>query len=270
MRPEGAEALQEGVDVLAVGSRPPGLEDCGCPEQGHPQRLCLTPDGLGPQRRLDAEHRLLGQAALDRRRRIPVVVAQDAAARLAGTSQPTLSAYERGVRSPTLAVADRVLHALGFELALTPRITFRTEHDDEGRSFVVPDQLWRPDPRWVFRPVRAGGKILLIENRRQRVASYAWLILHDDEILLVAHLDAALLIHAWRDIAQLLPEPIREAWNDLIRDTVDGWFGDTFRADWKAGRPKKISKAARERAIRRLADHGLSADEIRALLKRRR
>lgn len=210
------------------------------------------------------ESRLLLEAA-----RVARGLTQDAAARLAGTSQPTLSAYERGVRSPTLAVADRVLHALGFELALTPRITFRTEHDD-GRSFVVPDQLWRLDPRWVFRPVRAGGKTLLIENSNQRIAAYAWVILHGNESQLVAHLDAALLIDAWRDIAPLLPEPIRHAWGELVGSTIDGWFSDTFRADWEAGRPKKPGKAARERAIRRLADHGLSADEIRAVLNRRR
>lgn len=211
------------------------------------------------------ESRLLLEAA-----RVARGLTQDAAARLAGTSQPTLSAYERGVRSPTLAVADRVLHALGFELALTPRITFRAEHDDAERSFVVPDQLWRQEPGWAFRPVRAGGKTLLIENRDQRVAAYAWLILHGNESQLVAHLDAALLIDAWRDIAPLLPEPVSHAWGALVGSTIDGWFGDTFRADWAAGRPKKPSKAARERAIRRLAKHGLSADEIRAVLNRRR
>lgn len=87
VRPEGPRRCRKESTVLAVGSRPPGLEDCGCPEQGHPQRLCLTPDGLGPQRRLDAEHRLLGQAALDRRRRIPVVVARDVAVATAGPDQ---------------------------------------------------------------------------------------------------------------------------------------------------------------------------------------
>ncbi|CAN5317827.1 MAG: helix-turn-helix transcriptional regulator [Nocardioides sp.] len=199
---------------------------------------------------------------------------QGAAARLAGTSQPTLSAYERGVRSPTLAVAERILHALGYDLDLTPHITFRTEHDHEGRTFLVPNQLWRLDPRWCFRAVPArmtgGPTSLYLENRDDRVAAYVWLILHGDETQLANHLDGALLIDAWRDIAGHLPEPIREAWGDLVNSTVDGWFIDSFRADWKAGRPKPVSKAARKRAIQRLADHGLSADEIRAVLKRRR
>lgn len=199
---------------------------------------------------------------------------QGAAARLAGTSQPTLSAYERGVRSPTLAVAERILHALGFNLALTPHIAFRTEHDDTGRPFLVPDQLWRLDPRWCFRPLPprmvGGRKMLYLDNRADRVDAYAWLIQHGNESQLVEHLDGALLIDAWRDIAGHLPKPIREAWGDLVGRTIDGWFMDSFQTDWKAGRQKLVSKAARRRAIQRLADHGLSADEIRAVLGRRR
>lgn len=70
-------------------------------------------------------------------------------------------------------------------------------------------------------------------------------------------------------LSVLLPEPIREAWRDVVTSTVDGWFMDSFQADWRAGRPKPVSKAARRRAIQRLAEHGLSADEIRAVLRRR-
>jgi len=47
---------------------------------------------------------------------------QEAVARRSGTSQPTLSAYERGTKSPTLAVVERILHTLGYDLGLQPRV----------------------------------------------------------------------------------------------------------------------------------------------------
>lgn len=48
-------------------------------------------------------------------------------AALAGTSQPTLSSYERGKKSPGLAVAERIVNAAGWNIALQPRVSF-TEH----------------------------------------------------------------------------------------------------------------------------------------------
>lgn len=35
-----------------------------------------------------------------------------------GTSQATLSAYERGLKSPSLKVAERIVEAAGYRLAL--------------------------------------------------------------------------------------------------------------------------------------------------------
>src|SRR5690242_9582999 len=82
---------------------------------------------------------------------------QEAVARRSGTSQPTLSAYERGTKSPTLAVAERILHSLGFDLGLQPRVTFREVHGERGGTYLVPDQLWRVDPPACFAPIDVRG-----------------------------------------------------------------------------------------------------------------
>ncbi len=73
-------------------------------------------------------------------------------AALAGTSQPTLSAYERGKKSPGLAIAERIVNAAGWNIALQPRVSF-TEHPAPPGfrfPFTVPDRLWRPrSPRML-------------------------------------------------------------------------------------------------------------------------
>ncbi|WP_415097221.1 helix-turn-helix domain-containing protein [Nocardioides sp.] len=51
-------------------------------------------------------------------------LSQRTLARLSGTAQPTLSVYERGEKSPTLAVAERIVEASGYDLDLTPRVSF--------------------------------------------------------------------------------------------------------------------------------------------------
>lgn len=197
---------------------------------------------------------------------------QGAVARRAGTSQPTLSAYERGVRSPTLAVTERILRTLDYELGLHPRVGFREERLDNQRTFLVPDQLWRLEPTACFAPVAvqtsSGERTLDILDRGHRITSYAWLLQHGNESQMFTHLDAALLIDAWPQLHALLPVPIQNAWSPLVNATAEGWFIDRLRQSLKTGRPKPVRRSARERAIRRLAEHGLTEDEIRAVLKR--
>jgi transcriptional regulator with XRE-family HTH domain len=106
---------------------------------------------------------------------------QDAVARRSGTSQPTLSAYERGTKSPTLVVIERILHTLGYQLALQPRVTFREVPDSRGRTCLVPDQLWRVDPPDCFAPLtvrdRGGSRRTFdLQDREGRVEAYAWLL----------------------------------------------------------------------------------------------
>lgn len=195
---------------------------------------------------------------------------QEAVARRSGTSQPTLSAYERGTKSPTLAVAERILHILGFDLGLSPRVTFHEVRGDRGRSYVVPDQLWRVDPPACFAPLhvqdRDGSRRTSdLLNREGRADAYAWLLTHGNEALLFNHLDGALLIDAWPDVAPRLPPELRQEWQPLVLTAGLGWL-DAERARWQRQRKKKVSRQARERAIRQLADRGLTPDEIRRVL----
>ena len=74
----------------------------------------------------------------------------EAVARRSGTSQPTLSAYERGTKSPTFAVLERILHPLGYQLGLNPRVTFRDVTDGHGATYRVPDRLWHVAPPACF------------------------------------------------------------------------------------------------------------------------
>lgn len=196
---------------------------------------------------------------------------QEAVARRSGTSQPTLSAYERGTKSPTLAVAERILHSVGFDLGLQPRVTFREVHGERGGTYLVPDQLWRVGPPNCFAPIDIDGADATLRtsdllNREGRVDAYAWLLTHGDEEQLFNHLDAALLVDAWPDLAPRLPAALRSEWQPRVLEAGMGWLADErARRQHEHGRP--VSRRARERAIRQLAGRGLTADEIRRVLR---
>lgn len=198
---------------------------------------------------------------------------QEAVARHAGTSQPTLSAYERGTKSPTLAVVERILHTLGYEPGLQPRVTFR-EVKAGGRTYLVPDQLWRVDPPDCFAPLTirdADGtrRTFHLLDRASRVEAYAWLVTHGDETQLFEHVDGVLLVDAWPDVAPHLPEQLRKLWGPLVFQAAEGWADDYLIASLRAARPPRVSARARARAIKRLAEYGLTIDEIRAVLRLR-
>ena len=185
---------------------------------------------------------------------------QEAVARRSGTSQPTLSAYERGTKSPTLAV----------DLALQPHVTFREVHGERGGTYLVPDQLWRVDPPDCYAPVEARDAVgrrrtsdLL--NRDGRIDAYAWLLTHGNEEQLFNHLDGVLLVDAWPDLAPRLPRDLRIEWQPLVQAAGLGWLA-AERARWQNEHDRPASRRARERAIRKLASRGLTAEEIRRAL----
>ena len=198
---------------------------------------------------------------------------QDAVARRAGTSQPTLSAYERGTKSPTLAVVARILETLGFELGLQPRVTFRQVQGDQGRTYLVPDQLWRVDPPDCFAPltVRAteGRRTFDLQAREDRAHAFAWLLQHGDEEQLFSHVDGALLVDAWPDVAPRLSPALRRLWHPLVYAAGEAVIDQLLIAGLQARRPKPLTHQARERLIERLAARGLDAEQIRRVIHRR-
>lgn len=196
---------------------------------------------------------------------------QEAVARRSGTSQPTLSAYERGTKSPTLAVAERILHSLGFDLGLQPRVTFREVNGERGGTYLVPDQLWRVDPPDCFAPLHVrdldgSRRTADLMNPERRVDAYAWLLTHGNEEQLFNHLDGALVVDAWPDLAQRLPRDLRSEWQPLVQAAGLGWLA-AERARWQDEHGRPVSRRTRERAIRQLASRGLTADEIRRALR---
>lgn len=214
---------------------------------------------------------VVAQRSLLEAARVARGLTQEAVARHAGTSQPTLSAYERGTKSPTLAVVERILHAIGYELGLQPRATFRKVRIGR-RTFLVPDQLWRVDPPDCFAPLTIDDdgrrRDVQLRHREGRVEAYVWLLNHGDETQLFEHVDGALLVDVWPDVVPLLPAQLRKLWGALVFHAAEGWADDYLIASLRTARPPKVSARARARAIKRLAEHGLTVDEIRAVLRR--
>ena len=106
-------------------------------------------------------------------------------------------------------------------------------------------------------------------DRDTRVAAYAWLLHHGDETQLFEHLDGTLFVDAWSDVVAHLPEDIRRRWAPLVRSVAEAGLDELLVVSLRKGRPRPVNQKARARAIERLAAHGLTADEIRAVLRRR-
>lgn len=202
---------------------------------------------------------------------------QEALARRCGTSQPSLSAYERGAKSPTLAVLERILRCLDFDLALNERITFHEiAVSGPGRSTaLVPNRLWRLAPEQCFAPLRVtlgnDHRVFNLGDRDRRPTGYAWLLRYGSETQLFEHLDAALLVDAWPDLADTLPPEIRAAWRPLVGQTADQAIEELIITDaqeWGQDyRRQTATRAKKLRVFRRLADYGLDPDQIRVLLR---
>ncbi len=132
-------------------------------------------------------------------------------------------------------------------------------------------RLWRVDPPNGFAPIDVRGadgrrRTSDLLNHEGRVDAYAWLLTHGDDEQLFNHLDGALLVDAWSDLAPRLPALLRSEWQPLVLTAGMGWLADErARRRDEHGRP--ISRRARERAIRQLASRGLTADEIRRALR---
>lgn len=143
-------------------------------------------------------------------------------ARRAGTSQPTLSTYEHGIKSPTLAVVERIIHSSGYELDLTPRISFTEHTGARGAPFVVPDRLWRLDPADALATITlpqhlhwsGPSRPFRLRDRGDRARVYEVVLREGGPADLLAYVDGALLVDLWDDL--VVPKTIRDAWGPLF------------------------------------------------------
>ena len=153
---------------------------------------------------------------------------QDALALLAGTSQPTLSVYERGTKSPSLAVADRIIEASGHRLELVPKLEFVEVPGQHGlHPFWLANRLWRLDLERAFSTVLLPGphhdwpvprRLYCLDERADRARAYELILREGNPSDLLDYIDGALLVDIWKELD--LPDPIRRAWQPLIRKAV--------------------------------------------------
>jgi transcriptional regulator with XRE-family HTH domain len=153
---------------------------------------------------------------------------QDALARLAGTSQATISAYERGAKSPSLAVADRIIEATGHRLEIVANLEFVEVPGQHGlHPFWLAKELWRLDPDRAFSTVLLPGadhhwsvqrRLYYLHDRTDRARAYELLLREGRPSDLLDYIDGALLVDIWAELD--LPDPIRRAWQPLIRKTL--------------------------------------------------
>ncbi|MGH3497452.1 MAG: helix-turn-helix domain-containing protein [Nocardioidaceae bacterium] len=153
---------------------------------------------------------------------------QKALAQLSGTSQPTLSAYERDAKSPSLAVAERIIEATGHRLEVVPNLEFVEVPGQHGlHPFWLANQLWRLDPERAFRMVLLPGpdhdwpvrrRPYYLDDRAERTRAYELILREGSPHDLLDYIDGALLVGIWRELD--LPDPIRRAWQPLIRKAL--------------------------------------------------
>lgn len=143
-------------------------------------------------------------------------------ARRAGTSQPTLSTYEHGTKSPTLAVVERIVNSSGYDLDLSPRVTFTAGSGARGAPFVVPDRLWRLDVADALATVTlpqqlhwsGPSRAFRLRDRGDRARVYEIVLREGEPGDLLTFVDGALLVDLWDEL--VLPKAIRDSWEPLI------------------------------------------------------
>lgn len=147
---------------------------------------------------------------------------QEELAQRAGTSRPTLSSYEHGHRSPTLRTAQRILKSAGFELSITPIITFTEHSDGRGRTFVVPSNLPRLDLdaalALIVLPIHlhwsGPERSFLMRNRADRARVYEIVLREGGPSDVLTYIDGVLLVELWDEL--VIPRSVRAAWTPVI------------------------------------------------------
>jgi transcriptional regulator with XRE-family HTH domain len=163
---------------------------------------------------------------LERARRL-AGLSRSELARRAGASRPTLAAYAAGTKSPNLATAERIIHAAGFDLDLTPHPIFREAAVAHGHAVYVPAVLPRLPLDRALRRVRLPlqlnwsqpGREFDLSDRRQRARVYEIVLREGTGEDIWDYIDGALLVDLWQDL--VLPAQLRREWQPLV-DAVRG------------------------------------------------
>jgi transcriptional regulator with XRE-family HTH domain len=163
---------------------------------------------------------------LERARRL-AGLSRSELARRAGASRPTLAAYAAGTKSPNLATAERIIHAAGFDLDLTPHPIFREAAVAHGHAVYVPAVLPRLPLDRALRRVRLPlqlnwsqpGREFDLSDRRQRARVYEIVLRDGTGEDIWDYIDGALLVDLWQDL--VLPAQLRREWQPLV-DAVRG------------------------------------------------
>lgn len=147
-------------------------------------------------------------------------------ARRAGTSRPTLSAYAHGHKSPRLDTAERIINEAGFELRVTPRLTWRTIRTRHRRVASVPDRLPNLDPADALGVVEfplhldwsRPDRRVDLRDRQQRARCYETVLREGTPDDITRLVDGALLVDIFDEL--VLPVEIRAAWAETIEATI--------------------------------------------------
>ena len=146
-----------------------------------------------------------------------------------------MSAYERGVKSPTIGVAERILEAAGYELALVTKVRFDRHVSPGVYPFWVPDRLWRGRLPECFVKVHLnddtrfrGTRRFGLRKRPQRRRMYEMLLRRGHPEELIDWVDGALLVDLWDELT--VPHVVRQAWTPVVDAAGDGpierpWYG---------------------------------------------
>jgi hypothetical protein len=138
-----------------------------------------------------------------------------------GLSSPTSPKF------PTASTLTRILHAAGFDLALTPHVTFRTVPAPKGADYLVADRLWRLSPREAMRTVTLPRRLewssvaprsFDLRDRHQRARCYEIVLREGEADDILTIVDGCLLADIWDELH--LPAPLRDAWSQTIESDL--------------------------------------------------
>ena len=111
----------------------------------------------------------------------------------------------------------------GFDLTLSPQVTFRTVDAPKGADYFVADHLWRLSTREAMRTITLPRRlewssvappVFNLRDRHQRARCYEIVLREGESDDILTIIDGCLLADIWDELH--LPEPLRAAWSQTI------------------------------------------------------